>query len=410
MQEEAEEDNEDDDEPVKKRARRNGPRTKQPLSIEEEHEKPQDHRSKVKAENNKAKPNESSSKSKSSKKSGNASSPSKEDSRRKDDGPKKRSTPVDIELDDNELANGKDSESEDEQSDLEEVSDEVAAPVKTQSIPKASSKDPYPDWKPGEPVPYAALCTTFSLIEMTTKRLIIMAHCSLFLRQVLRLTPEDLLPTIQLMINKLAADYAGIELGIGESLIMKAIGESTGRSLAVIKADQAEIGDLGLVAAKSRSNQPTMFKPKPLTVKGVLDGLMGIATTSGDGSQARKVAGIKKLLSAADTAHAGKGSKGIDITKDKGGASESKFIIRFLEGKLRLGLAEKTVLVSIAHAMVSHEMEKTSRKPATSEKLAEGEAILKTVYRYVYGVPRSTLVLTLFQRIAELRGHSSCNA
>ncbi|KAL8707554.1 MAG: hypothetical protein Q9220_007446 [cf. Caloplaca sp. 1 TL-2023] len=245
---------------------------------------------------------------------------------------------------------------------------------------KGSGKDPYPDWKPGEPVPYAALCTTFSLIEMTTKRLVISSHCSLFLQQVLRLTPHDLLPTVQLMINKLAADYAGIELGIGESLIMKAIGETTGRSLQIIKHDQAEIGDLGLVAAKSRSSQPTMFKPKALTVGGVLDGLMGIATVSGDGSQSRKIAGIKKLLSAADVALAGKGSKGVDITKDKGGASETKFLIRFLEGKLRLGLAEKTVLVALAHAMVVHEIEKKGKKLPSSEQLANGEAILKTVY------------------------------
>ncbi|KAL8914516.1 MAG: hypothetical protein Q9171_000869 [Xanthocarpia ochracea] len=259
---------------------------------------------------------------------------------------------------------------------------EVAAKAreKVQSTLKSSGRDPYPDWKQGEPVPYAALCTTFSLIEMTTKRLIISSHCSLFLRQVLRLTPQDLLPTVQLMINKLAADYAGIELGIGESLIMKAIGETTGRSLQIIKADQAEIGDLGLVAAKSRSSQPTMFKPKALTVKGVLDGLMGIATVSGDGSQGRKVAGIKKLLSSADVALAGKGSKGVDITKDKGGASETKFIIRFLEGKLRLGLAEKTVLVALAHAMVIHETEKKGSKLPSSEQLAKGEAILKTVY------------------------------
>ena len=244
----------------------------------------------------------------------------------------------------------------------------------------ATPKDPYPDWKPGEPVPYAALCTTFALIEMTTKRLVISAHCSLFLRQVLRLTPDDLLPTVQLMINKLAADYAGIELGIGESLIMKAIGEATGRSLAIIKADQAEIGDLGLVAAKSRSTQPTMFKPKPLTVRGVLESLMGIATVQGDGSQKRKVDGIKKLLSAADAAHAGKGSKGFDITKDKGGASEAKFIIRFLEGKLRLGLAERTVLVALAHAMVLHETERDGQRAPSSERLAEGEAILKGVF------------------------------
>ena len=278
------------------------------------------------------------------------------------------------------------SEAENEEVDTDEEDEEkpeVAAKAreKVQSTLKSVGKDPYPDWRPGEPVPYAALCTTFSLIEMTTKRLIISAHCSLFLRQVLRLTPQDLLPTIQLMINKLAADYAGIELGIGESLIMKAIGESTGRSLQIIKADQNEIGDLGLVAAKSRSNQPTMFKPKALTVRGVLEGLMGIAIIQGDGSQGRKIAGIKKLLSAADAATAGKGSKGIDITKDKGGASEAKFIIRFLEGKLRLGLAEKTVLVALAHAMVIYETEKNGNQSSSSEQLANGESILKSVFR-----------------------------
>lgn len=290
----------------------------------------------------------------------------------------------DVQKEDNASSDEVASEVEDEEAGSDdEDKPEIAAKAreKIQSTLKSSDQDPYPDWEPGEPVPYAALCTTFSLIEMTTKRLVISAHCSLFLRQVLRLTPQDLLPTVQLMINKLAADYAGIELGIGESLIMKAIGETTGRSLQVIKADQNEIGDLGLVAAKSRSNQPTMFKPKPLTVRGVLEGLMGIATVSGDGSQGRKIAGIKKLLSAADTSLANKGSKGIDITKDKGGASEAKFIVRFLEGKLRLGLAEKTVLVGLAHAMVVHETEKKENKRPSNEKLAEGEAILKTVYR-----------------------------
>ncbi|KZZ91306.1 DNA ligase, ATP-dependent [Ascosphaera apis ARSEF 7405] len=267
--------------------------------------------------------------------------------------------------------------SESEVEALEETKPELAkkTAAKVQKTLKSTGKDPYPDWKPGEPVPYAALCTTFSLIEMTTKRLAILEHCSLFLRQVLRLTPGDLLSTVQLMINKLAADYAGIELGIGESLIMKAIGESTGRSLSVIKADQQEIGDLGLVAAKSRSNQPTMFKPKPLTVRGVHEQLLQIAQVQGHGSQDRKVSGIKKLLSAADAHSKGK----VDITKNKGGPSEAKYIIRFLEGKLRLGLAEKTALVALAHAVVSHEME-VAGKSATAEQLAQGESILKTVY------------------------------
>ena len=247
-----------------------------------------------------------------------------------------------------------------------------------QSTLQSSSKDPFPDWKAGDPVPYAALCTTFSLVEMTTKRLQISAHCSLFLQQVLRLTPNDLLPTVQLMINKVAADYAGIELGIGESLIIKAISESTGRPLSVTKADHQKIGDLGLVAAKSRSTQGTMFKPKPLTVRGVHEGLLAIAKMEGHGSQDKKVGAIKKLLAAADVVA---GTKGIDINKDKGGASESKFIVRFLEGKLRLGLAEKTVIVALAHAMVTHELTQKGNKVPSADQLAKGESTLKLVYR-----------------------------
>lgn len=263
-----------------------------------------------------------------------------------------------------------------EESDAEkpDVVEKVRKTVQTKLTSK-TTKDPFPDWKPGEPVPYAALCTTFSLIELTAKRLEIMAHCSLFLRQVLRLTPDDMVPTVLLMVNKLAPDYAGIELGIGESTIMKAIGESTGRTLQIIKNDQKEIGDLGLVAVKSRSTQPTMFKPKPLTIRGVHKGLMEIATMAGNGAQGKKVDGIKKLLSSADANGTGK----VDIKKDKGGPSEAKYLVRFLEGKLRLGLADKTVLVSLAQAMVCHEAEKKGKVPSTAE-MGKGEATLKTVY------------------------------
>ncbi len=375
-----EEEDEEDDEPVRKRSRRSAPKekTQRPTKAqlaESSRGLAETNSDTTKATRTKVGQNSTS----------EATKTSSEESRKKSLSKEVNGQPaVLVKGADDDVPDEATSEAEDEEAESdEEDKPEVAAKAreKVQLTLKSSGRDPYPDWKPGEPVPYAALCTTFSLIEMTTKRLVISSHCSLFLRQVLRLTPQDLLPTVQLMINKLAADYAGIELGIGESLIMKAIGESTGRSLQIIKADQNEIGDLGLVAAKSRSNQPTMFKPKPLTVRGVLDGLMGIATVSGDGSQGRKIAGIKKLLSAADAVHAGKGSKGIDITKDKGGASEAKFIIRFLEGKLRLGLAEKTVLVALAHAMVIHETEKNSNKLPSSEKLVEGEAILKTVYR-----------------------------
>lgn len=321
-----------------------------------------------------------------------------------------KAAPVDAEADEKSPA----AEAEEDEADEDEPNAEEASQAREHVIAtlKGSGKDPYPDWTAGDPVPYAALCQTFHKIEMTTKRLEILAHCSLFLRQVLRLTPDDLLETVLLMINKLGADYTGIELGIGESLIMKSIGESTGRSLAVIKADQNEIGDLGLVAAKSRSNQPTMFKPKPLTVKGVFKGLTDIATIEGQGSQGKKIAGIKKLLSAADAATAGKGSKTVDITHEKGGPSEAKYIVRTLEGKLRLGLAEKSVLVALAQAVVCHRTELVAAradkkaKPPTEDEMAKGESMMKSVYRLVHRC-LSKSKANILQRTPQLRNHRS---
>ncbi|KAI5801729.1 DNA ligase [Peziza echinospora] len=227
-----------------------------------------------------------------------------------------------------------------------------------------NTKHPYPDWPAGSPVPYAAVCRSFGLIEATTKRLEKLQHTSLLLRQVLRLTPKELLLVVHLMINKLAADFEGIELGIGESLLVKAIAESCGRAADKIKADHNSIGDLGVVAQQSRSNQGTLgfFRPKPLTVAGVHEQFIKIATTSGEKSQSKKVDLIKQLL--ANAAKEG---------------DEAKYIVRALEGKMRLGLAERTIEVSLSQAMVNWEQEKNGKKPSLAQ-LTEGEEILKGVF------------------------------
>ena len=113
-------------------------------------------------------------------------------------------------------------------------------------------------------------------------------------------------------------------------------------------------------------------------MRGVHKSLLDIAKMAGGGAQGAKVNGIKKLLSAADVSGNGK----VDITKDKGGSSEAKFIVRTLEGKLRLGLADKSVLVALAQAVVFHEAAQKGKVPS-SDQLAKGEAILKSVYRFV---------------------------
>ena len=126
-------------------------------------------------------------------------------------------------------------------------------------------------------VPYAALVTAFEKIEKTTKRLEILEILTQFLLAVAkRDTATDaknsnLLKVVYLCINRvsclipylnmelivqLCPDYMGIELGIGEMLLVKAIAESTGRATTKIKEDLRKEGDLGKVAMVGRQIGP----------------------------------------------------------------------------------------------------------------------------------------------------------
>ncbi|GJN94118.1 hypothetical protein Rhopal_007192-T1 [Rhodotorula paludigena] len=278
-----------------------------------------------------------------------------------------------------ESPSGGDGEGEDDDDDDDDDEEDEKAAVKIADIFTKSSSKPdkaQTSWKKGEPVPYAALTATFSKIAATTKRLEISAYLTHFLVEVIEKTPEDLLKTVYLCINRLAPEYESLELGIGESLLMKAIGESCGRTLAQVKAEYKKIGDLGEVAFNSRTRQKTLFKSKPLVVRGVFDELKKVAKTSGKDSQGRKVGLIKSLLAKCE-------------------GEETKFLIRSLEGKLRIGLAEKTnrslrengalaqVLVSLAHAAVTAEANASGKKwsrEKLSAHLEEGAEIVKSVF------------------------------
>ncbi|RZF36590.1 hypothetical protein LSTR_LSTR010701 [Laodelphax striatellus] len=199
--------------------------------------------------------------------------------------------------------------------------------------PAKSKYHPIDDafWKHGEKVPYLALARTMEIIESVSARLKIVEILSNYFRSVIVLSPSNLLPSVYLCLNKLAPAYLSIELGIAETSLMKAIAQSTGRTLAQIKADVANTGDLGIVAEQSRSNQRMMFRPAPLTVPFVFDKLKDIAQMSGQAAMSKKVDKIQSLFVACRM-------------------SEARFLIRSLAGKLRIGLAEQSVLQALAQA------------------------------------------------------------
>ena len=52
--------------------------------------------------------------------------------------------------------------------------------------------------------------------------------------------------------------FLGLELGVGEGIIVKAIAQATGRAPDKVKADVLSRGDVGLVAETSKGMQRTL--------------------------------------------------------------------------------------------------------------------------------------------------------
>ena len=227
-------------------------------------------------------------------------------------------------------------------------------------------------WPAGTPVPFEFLADVFESVADETKRLVIANRLATAFRAVLSATPGDLLPAVYLCTNRVAPAHAGVELGVGDATLIRALAEATGRSESKVKLDLDRRGDLGVVAAEARAAQKVMFKPKPLTVASVYAAFRDIAASSGSGSSERKRGLIKKLLSAA-------------------GRREAGYVVRGLQGKLRIGLAEQTVLAALAVAAELHHSPPPSPAATSSkpQKLAEEALLANRLERAAQAVKRA---------------------
>ena len=221
-------------------------------------------------------------------------------------------------------------------------------------------------WKNGEPMPYIAVAKTFKQIEEEPGRLKITMTLTNLFRSAIVLSPKDVLSCVYLSLNKLGPAYEGQELGIGETLLMKALAQATGRNVDKIKENLHAVGDLGLVAEQSRSSQKMLFVPSRLTVKTVFEKLKSISEMSGNSVMAKKIEKIRSLLVACHDC-------------------EARYLLRTLAGKLRIGLAEQTVLTALGQAFAAMEYDKTHDVPlseVTNFKKNQEEIVylLKSTY------------------------------
>jgi DNA ligase-1 len=191
-------------------------------------------------------------------------------------------------------------------------------------------------WEPeGGMATYAILTHCFVLVNSTQSRIKIVDTLVNLIRVLIVGDPQSLLPAVWLATNSISPPYIDVELGLGGSAISKALKKVCGLDNSSLKTLYNKHGDAGDVAFEAKKRQSfTLRKPKPLTIKGVFDGLFKIANAKGQGSQEVKQRIVERLV------------------QDARGAEESRYIVRTLVQHLRIGAVKTTMLIALSRAFL----------------------------------------------------------
>jgi DNA ligase 1 len=180
---------------------------------------------------------------------------------------------------------------------------------------------------------FSYIVDAFEKMELTSSRLALTDY----LVSLLQITPPEIIDKVIYFIQgKLHPDYEGIELGLAEKMALRALSQSSGTSMAAILEIYRKTGDIGDTTREvmSSKNQSTLYSEK-MSVERVYFTLNKIALTTGIGSQELKIRLVSSLLN--------------DSTP-----RESRYIMKFVLGTLRLGIADNTVMDALAIAFTGN--------------------------------------------------------
>ncbi|HEY7108714.1 MAG TPA: ATP-dependent DNA ligase [Nitrososphaeraceae archaeon] len=179
---------------------------------------------------------------------------------------------------------------------------------------------------------FSVIVSTLEKMEKTSRRLEL-TDC---LVSLFKNTPPDILDkVIYLIQGKVAPDYEGIELGLAEKMIIKAVVNSSGVTTEKLNQIYQKTGDLGDTTKLLMGNKlQTTLVSEQVTVERIYSTFFKISKTLGTGSQEIKLRLLSSLLN--DSA-----------------SRECKYIVKFALGTLRLGVADYSILDALSLAFTN---------------------------------------------------------
>jgi DNA ligase-1 len=175
---------------------------------------------------------------------------------------------------------------------------------------------------------FSEVSKKFMEMESTTKRL----ELTSILGSLLENAGAELNELVYLIQGKLAPDYEGVEFGVSGKLIVKSLATISGMDEENVNKLFYKNGDMGTTASEIREKmeQKPLFS-EDLTVHYVYSRLMALAKSAGHGSVKGKMDIYTDLM--------------VNSHPD-----DIRYITRIIMGKLRLGVADSTILDSLVHA------------------------------------------------------------
>ncbi|MCL4399339.1 ATP-dependent DNA ligase [Candidatus Parvarchaeota archaeon] len=171
---------------------------------------------------------------------------------------------------------------------------------------------------------FGDLSIYLSRLESTTKRLEMFDILSEAFSKV---DKNEIGKAVYFIQGEPAPSFYGIQIGMADKIVEKAISMAYVEGIEKVKTSSKKIGDLGEVAEKLDKQKSY----SNLTITAVYDSILKLSKMTGEGSTEEKINELAECLK-------------------KVAPLEAKYIVRFVLGKLRLGIGNATIMEALSKA------------------------------------------------------------